>query len=126
MEEKVTGHDIGYKILDFTIRNSFGLLCFLSGLTYQIYQMSGKTKRLSRPQCIMAVTLWAISGITVVIALSDLAMNKLMYGLICWATPIVIKPFADKVAEKSPGLSEKVVGWIDALLERKKKENESN
>lgn len=126
MEDKVGQHpdSIGWKLIDFTIRNSFGLLCFLSGITYQIYQMTGKTKRLTRAQCIMAVIMWAISGITVVIALNGMQMNKLMYGLICWATPIVIKPFADKLAEKAPNLSEKLVGWIDYLITPRKKKDE--
>lgn len=120
MEDKVSHDGIGVKIADFVLRNGFGLLCFLSGLTYQIYQMTGRTKRLTRAQCIMAVTMWALSGIAVVIALNGIEMNKLIYGLVCWATPIVIKPFADKVAEKSPVLSEKIIGWLESMFDRKK------
>ena len=125
MEEKVTSPDgVWLKIMDFAIRNSFGIICFLSGLTYQIYQMTGKTKRMTRAQCILAVTMWSISGITVVIALNNIEMNRLFYGLICWATPIVIKPFADKLAENAPNLAQKLVGWLDYFIERKQKKEQ--
>ena len=117
-------HSIGYNVLDFILRNVFGLLCLLSGITYQVYQMTNKSQNLSRAQIILSIILWAVSGCAIVYALSELQMNKLIYGFICWATPIVIKPFADKVAEHAPNMSEKLVGWLEYFIERKKKDSE--
>lgn len=108
-------------IIDFLIRNAFGFLTFLAGFVYQIYQMTGRTKRLTRAQCIMAVTLWFISGITVVIALNGIEMNKLLYGVVCWATPIVIKPFADKLAQHAPNLADKLLVWVETFVDKKVK-----
>lgn len=70
----------------------------------------------------MAVIFWFISGITVVIALNDIEMNKLLYGVVCWATPIVIKPFADKLAQHAPNLAEKLLVWFESFVEKKSKE----
>ena len=84
--------------------------------------MSGRSKRLTRAQCIMAVMMWFVSGITVVISLNGVVMNKMVYGVICWATPIVIKPFADKVAEHAPNIAEKLLNWIESLIDKKTKE----
>ena len=69
----------------------------------------------------MSVILWFVSGITTVIALSNIEMNKLIYGVVCWATPIVIKPFADKVAEHAPNLAEKLMIWLEAIVDKKTK-----
>lgn len=110
-------------IVDFLLRNAFGFLAFLAGFVYQIYQMSGRSKRLTKAQCIMAVIFWFISGITVVIALDHVVMNKLMYGVVCWATPIAIKPFADKLAEHSPRLAEKLLTWLESFVDKKSKES---
>lgn len=86
--------------------------------------MTGKTKRMTRAQCILAVTMWSISGIAVVIALNHVNMNRLFYGLVCWATPIVIKPFADKLAENAPNLAQKLVGVLDYFIDCKKNKEE--
>lgn len=127
MEETTAQHDIhklGWGIIDFCIRNIFGILCFLSGFTYQIYEMSGKKKELRIGQRVISILFWAISGGAIVIGLSGLHMNKLLYGFVCWATPIVIKPFADKVAEHSPNLGEKLMVLIEFFVDRKKKDLE--
>ena len=65
--------------------------------------------------------MWFISGIAVVIALSNINMNKLIYGITCWATPIVIKPFADALAEHAPKIAEKAMMWIEAMVDKKTK-----
>ncbi len=122
--EKIS-HDpnhIFWTIFDFIVRNAFGLLTFLAGFVYQVYQMSGRSRLLTRAQCIMAVILWLVSGVAVVVALTNVEMNKLVYGVVCWATPIVIKPFADKLAEHAPNVAEKLLMWIELLIDKKTKE----
>lgn len=122
--EKIS-HDpnhIFWMIFDFIVRNAFGLLTFLAGFVYQVYQMSGRSRLLTRAQCIMAVILWLVSGVAVVVALTNVEMNKLVYGVVCWATPIVIKPFADKLAEHAPNVAEKLLMWIELLIDKKTKE----
>lgn len=122
--EKIS-HDpnhIFWTIFDFIVRNAFGLLTFLAGFVYQVYQMSGRSRLLTRAQCIMAVILWLVSGVAVVVALTNVEMNKLIYGVVCWATPIVIKPFADKLAEHAPNVAEKLLMWIELLIDKKTKE----
>lgn len=108
-------------VFDFIVRNAFGLLTFLAGFVYQVYQMSGRRKRLTRAQCIMSVIMWFISGIAVVIALSNINMNKLIYGIVCWMTPIMFKPFADALAEHSPRIAEKVMIYIESMVDKKTK-----
>jgi hypothetical protein len=109
-------------IFDFIVRNAFGLLTFLAGFVYQVYQMSGRSRVLTKAQCILAVILWLVSGVAVVVALTNVEMNKLIYGVVCWATPIVIKPFADKLAEHAPNVAEKLLVWIELLIDKKTKE----
>lgn len=121
---KISHHfsDWLWDFAELVMRNSFGFLTFLAGLVYQFHQMMGKSRRLKRSQCILSVILWAISGITVVIALDGIEINKLIYGIICWATPIVIKPFADKVAEHAPNLADKLLVWLESFIDKKSKE----
>ena len=114
--------DILWSIIEFIIRNSFGILSALAGFVYQIYQMSGKKRNLTRVQCIFSVILWAISGIGIVIGLNGVEMNRLFYGAVCWATPIVIKPFADKVAEHAPTIGNKIMKLIESLIDNIKKD----
>lgn len=124
MDTQTPDQDVMSSFFDFIARNVFGLLCFISGLTYQIYQMTWSTKTMSRAQKLAGIALWTISGFTVVVMLSNIDINKLLYGFICWATPITIKPLAEKWAEKSPQLCEVLVGWIISYFDRKKKNNE--
>ncbi len=70
----------------------------------------------------MAVILWLVSGVAVVVALTNVEMNKLIYGVVCWATPIVIKPFADKLAEHAPNVAEKLLVWLELLIDKKTKD----
>lgn len=65
--------------------------------------------------------MWFISGIAVVIALSNINMNKLIYGIVCWMTPIMFKPFADALAEHSPRIAEKVMIYIESMVDKKTK-----
>jgi len=109
--------DYFYDILEFIVRNSFGILSALAGILYQVYQMSGRTKRMTRIQCISSVLMWFISSIAIVIGTENLEINKLFYGLICWATPIIVKPIADTLSVKASPITEKILKSIESLID---------
>lgn len=115
-------NDLLWDVAEFIIRNIFGILSALAGFVYQIYQMSGRKNTLTRAQCITSVILWAISGIGIVIGLNGVELNRLFYGVICWATPIVIKPFADKIAEHAPTIGTKIMLIIEGMIDSRKKD----
>lgn len=106
-----------WDIAEFIIRNLFGVLSALAGIAYQIYQMSGRTKRMTRVQCITSVFMWFIASMAIVIGLEGVGINKLFYGLICWATPIIIKPVADTVSVKASPFTEKVIKSLEKIME---------
>ena len=66
----------------------------------------------------MSVLMWFISGLAIVISLSEVHMNQLFYGLACWATPIVIKPFADSIASHASPISEKILTSFETFIEK--------
>lgn len=109
--------DYFYDILEFIVRNSFGILSALAGILYQVYQMSGRTKIMTRIQCISSVLMWFISSIAIVIGTENLEINKLFYGLICWATPIIVKPIADTLSVKASPITEKILKSIESLID---------
>jgi len=110
-------------LLEFLIRNLFGILSAMAGILYQVYQMSGRTKRMTRVQCVTSVLMWFIASIAIVIGLENLGINRLFYGLICWATPIVVKPIADTLSVKASPMTEKVLKSIEALIDGYTKRN---
>jgi len=117
-------HNLLWDIAEFIVRNLFGVLSALAGIAYQIYQMSGRTRRMSKMQCITSVFMWIISSIAIVVGLANTDMNKLFYGLVCWMTPICIKPIADTVSIKVSPLTEKIIKAVEKLLESKIKNQE--
>lgn len=105
-----------WDVAEFVFRNIFGILSALSGIAYQIYQMSGRTLRMTKTQCVSSVMMWFISSMAIVIGMENVGMNKLFYGLICWSTPIVIKPIADTISVKASPVTEKIVKALESLL----------
>ena len=106
-----------WDIAEFIIRNLFGVLSALAGIAYQIYQMSGRTRRMTRVQCITSVFMWFVASMAIVIGLEGVGINKLFYGLICWATPIIVKPVADTLSVKASPVTEKVIKSCEKILE---------
>lgn len=96
-------------IVNFVSRNAFGILCFIAGFIYQLYKVSGMERTLTFMQTVYSVTMWLFGGMAVIYGLGGIEMNKFFYGLACWATPIIIKPIADAVAENAKPVSEKVI-----------------
>ena len=109
-------HNLLWDVAEFIIRNLFGVLSALAGIAYQIYQMSGRTRRMSKLQCITSVFMWFIASMAIVIGLEGMGINKLFYGLICWATPIIVKPIADTLSIKASPVTEKIIKGFAALL----------
>lgn len=106
-----------WDIAEFIIRNLFGVLSALAGIAYQIYQMSGRTRRMTRVQCITSVFMWFVASMAIVIGLEGVGINKLFYGLICWATPIIVKPVADTLSVKASPFTEKVIKSGEKILD---------
>lgn len=106
-----------WDIAEFIIRNLFGVLSALAGIAYQIYQMSGRTRRMTRVQCITSVFMWFVASLAIVIGLEGVGINKLFYGLICWATPIIVKPVADTLSVKASPFTEKVIKSGEKILD---------
>jgi len=111
--------EILWSIFDFFIRNIFGILSALAGIAYQIYQMSVRTRRMTKIQCVTSVFMWIIASFAIVVGLSNSDINKLFYGLICWMTPIIIKPVADTVSIKASPFTEKVIKNLERFMETK-------
>jgi len=109
--------DILWDIAEFIVRNLFGVLSAMAGIAYQIYQMSGKTRRMSKIQCVTSVFMWFIASMAIVIGLEGAGINKLFYGLICWLAPIVVKPIADTVSVKASPFTEKLIRSGEKLLD---------
>ena len=109
--------DILWDIAEFIVRNLFGVLSAMAGIAYQIYQMSGKTRRMSKVQCVTSVFMWIIASMAIVIGMEGVGINKLFYGLICWATPIIVKPIADTLSIEASPVTEKVIKSLEKLLE---------
>jgi len=78
---------------------------------------------MTRVQCVTSVLMWFIASIAIVIGLENLGINRLFYGLICWATPIVVKPIADTLSVKASPMTEKVLKSIEALIDGYTKRN---
>lgn len=110
-------NDFLIDILDFFFRNIFGFLTTMTGIAYQVYQMSGRAKRLTRMQCITSVCMWIVSSFAIVVGLADTEINRMLYGLICWITPIAVKPIADEVSEKAGPIAEKVLNALGNVAE---------
>lgn len=110
-------NDFLIDILDFFFRNIFGFLTTMTGIAYQVYQMSGRAKRLTMMQCITSVVMWIVSSFSIVIGLADTEINRMFYGLICWITPIAVKPIADAVSEKAGPIAEKVLNALGNVAE---------
>lgn len=108
-----------FNFFEFILRNMFGILSALAGILYQIYQMSGRTRRLTKTQCISSVLMWVISSIAIVIGLDNAEINKLIYGLICWLSPIVCKPIADVVSVKITPFTETIIMNLEKLMTKK-------
>jgi len=115
--------DFLWNIAEFIIRNLFGVLSALAGIAYQIYQMSGRTRRMTRVQCITSVFMWFVASMAIVIGLEGVGINKLFYGLICWATPIIVKPVADTLSVKASPFTEKVIKSGEKILDSWTKKN---
>jgi hypothetical protein len=109
--------DFLWGVAEFIIRNLFGVLSALAGIAYQIYQMSGRAKRMTKVQCIVSVFMWFVASLAIVIGLEGVGINKLFYGLICWATPIIVKPVADTLSVKASPFTEKVIKSFEKILE---------
>lgn len=71
---------------------------------------------MTKTQCVASVMMWFISSMAIVIGMENVGINKLFYGLICWATPIVIKPIADTISVKASPVTEKIVKALESLL----------
>lgn len=120
MENHQIDHDFNgflWNAFDFILRNLFGILSTLVGFAYQIYQMSGRTRRMTKWQCISSVFMWLIASIAIVIGLEDANINKLFYGFICWLTPIVVKPIADTASIRISPLTDKVFNSLEKLID---------
>lgn len=116
-------HDYLWEIAEFIIRNLFGVLSALAGIAYQVYQMSGRTKKMTRVQCVTSVLMWFIASMAIVIGLEGAGINKLFYGLICWLAPIVVKPIADTVSVKASPLTEKIIRGVEKFIDSQTKKN---
>lgn len=114
-------HDYLWDIAEFIIRNLFGVLSALAGIAYQVYQMSGRTKKMTRVQCVTSVLMWFIASMAIVIGLEGAGINKLFYGLICWLAPIVVKPIADTVSVKASPLTEKIIRGVEKFIDSQTK-----
>lgn len=112
-------HQILWNIVEFILKNIFGILSALAGILYQVHQMSGKFKRMSKAQCISSIIMWVIASMAIVIGLADMSMNRLFYGLTCWLTPIVIKPIADAVSIEITPFTTKLIKAIERIIETK-------
>lgn len=120
-------HEIGnllWDIAEFLVRNLFGVLSALAGIAYQIYQMSGRTKRMTKLQCVVSVCMWFLASLAIVVGLEGMGINKLFYGLICWLAPIVAKPIADTVSVHASPFTEKVLRSIEKVIQSKVKNQE--
>ena len=111
--------DLLWDVAEFIIRNLFGVLSALAGIAYQIYQMSGRTRRMSKLQCVTSVFMWFIASMAIVIGLEGMGINKLFYGLVCWMTPLVIKPVADAISIRATPFTEKLISSLEKLLQSK-------
>ena len=116
--------EVAWQLFDFIIRNLFGILSAMAGVAYQIYQMSGRTTRMTKMQCIMSVFMWLIASLAIVVGLSNSDIHKLFYGLICWLTPITVKPIADTFSVKASPFTEKIIKALESLVESKIKKVE--
>jgi hypothetical protein len=110
-------NDFFIDILDFFFRNMFGFLSAMTAFAYQIYQMSGRAKRLTKMQCITSVVMWIVSSFAIVVGLADSNMNRMLYGLLCWLVPLIVKPVADAVSEKATPIAEKVLNALGNVAE---------
>lgn len=116
-------NELMWDLFDFMIRNLFGILSALAGVAYQIYQISGRTRRMTKSQCITSVIMWLVASCAIVIGLSGSDINKLFYGLICWMTPIVVKPIADTLSVKASPITEKVIKGVEKFIDSQTKKN---
>lgn len=115
--------DILWDIAEFIARNLFGVLSAMAGIAYQIYQMSGKTRRMSKVQCVTSVFMWIIASMAIVIGMEGVGINKLFYGLICWATPIIVKPIADTLSIEASPVTEKIIKGFEKFIDSYTKKN---
>lgn len=104
-------------LLEFISRNLFGFITTLAGIAYQVYQMTGRGKRLTRSQCISSVLMWVLSSFAIIVGLADANINKLFYGLACWLTPIIVKPVSDAVSVKAGPIAERMLDSIAKFFE---------
>jgi len=111
--------EILISIFDFMARNLFGILSAAAGIAYQIYQMAGRTQRMSRAQCISSIIMWFVASFAIVTGLSGTDMNKLFYGLVCWLTPITVKPIADVISIRITPFTEKIIASLERLADSK-------
>lgn len=109
--------NILWDIAEFLIRNLFGVLSALAGIAYQIYQTSGRTKRMTKLQCIVSVCMWFLASLAIVVGLEGMGINKLFYGLICWLAPIICKPIADTVSVRASPFTENVIKALEKLVQ---------
>jgi len=110
-------NELAIDAIDFILRNIFGFLSAMTAFAYQIYQMSGRAKRLTRMQCITSVVMWIVSSFAIVVGLADSNMNRMLYGLLCWLVPLIVKPVADAVSEKATPIAEKVLNALGNVAE---------
>jgi hypothetical protein len=115
--------DILWDIAEFIVRNLFGVLSAMAGIAYQIYQMSGRTRSMTKVQCVTSVFMWIIASMAIVIGMEGVGINKLFYGLICWATPIIVKPIADTLSIKASPVTEKIIKGFEKFIDSYTKKN---
>jgi hypothetical protein len=111
--------EILWSIFDFIVRNLFGILATMAGIAYQIYQMTGRTRRLTKMQCVASVFMWFIASFAIVVGLSDSEMNRYVYGLVCWLAPVIVRPIADTVSVNASPITEKIIKALGNLFVNK-------
>jgi len=112
-------NDFFIDILDFFFRNIFGFLTTMTGIAYQVYQMSGRKKRMTRMECVMSIVMWIMSSFAIVVGLADSHMNRMLYGLVCWLTPLIVKPVADAISIRATPFTIKILATLEKVVETK-------
>jgi hypothetical protein len=117
---KIPEHpDLIIQIIEFVIKNIFGIVMTLGGIAYELYKMSGKDVRdLSRTQITLSVLLWILASLGVIIGLAEVNIHKFLYGLLCWTTPIMAKPISESVSIKATPITMKVLNALESAIDK--------
>lgn len=117
---KIPEHsDLINQIIEFVIKNIFGIIMTFGGIAYELYKMYGHGPReLSKPQVILSVLLWILASLGIVIGLGEANIHKLLYGLLCWTTPIMAKPISESVSLKATPIAMKVLNALEMALDK--------